>query len=69
MAMIIWLKNGTSSKVYGNIGISKIEFFNFLGLKGLNKIKKKIKPFRTSLRSSSITFQIISTKVNFFIFN
>ena len=41
MAMIMWLKNGTSSKVYGNIGISKIEFFNFLGLKGLNKIKKK----------------------------
>ena len=42
MAMIMWLKNGTSSKVYGNIGISKIEFFNFLGLKGFNKIKKKL---------------------------
>ena len=46
----------------------KLSFSIFLGLKGLNKIKK-LKPFRTFLGSSSITFQVVSTKVNFFIFN
>ena len=40
MAMIIWLKNGTSSKVYGNIGISKIEFFNFSGTERFKQNKK-----------------------------
>ena len=53
--------------VCGIIGILKIDFLNFSDTERFKQNKKNQKPFKASQACKSITFQVISTKSEYFL--